>query len=134
MIAICSIIALNGATKDDVPGSPNYYVYRQVAFASIGFVLMLIFSRIDYSRLRELKYVVYGGMIGAVVVTYFVGTVTNGTLWMSGTGALLGGSVDELKVDGRVSLQRPVVTTGGVSVTEAGSLSVQNNGLYIRIP
>lgn len=63
-----------------------------------------------------------------------VGTVTNGTLWMSGTGALLGGNVDELKVDGRVTLQSPVVTTGGVVVNGGGSLSVQNNGLYIQIP
>ncbi len=63
-----------------------------------------------------------------------VGTVTNGTLWMSGTGATLGGSVDELKVDGRVTLQSPVVSTGGVAVGGTGSLSVQNNGLFIQIP
>jgi trimeric autotransporter adhesin len=63
-----------------------------------------------------------------------VGQVTNGTLWMSGTGALLGGSVDELKVDGRVTLQAPVVSTSGVSVGGTGSLSVQNNGLFVQIP
>jgi hypothetical protein len=63
-----------------------------------------------------------------------VGTVSNGTLFMRGPAATLGGSVDVLKVDGRVTLQRPVVTTGGVSVHEVGSLSVQNNGLYIQIP
>ncbi|HEU4560122.1 MAG TPA: hypothetical protein VFS20_19890 [Longimicrobium sp.] len=63
-----------------------------------------------------------------------VGTVANGTLWMSGTGVLLGGSVDDLKVDGRVTLQSPVVSTGGVSVGGTGSLSVQSNGLFIQIP
>ncbi|HEX8390911.1 MAG TPA: hypothetical protein VF665_01035 [Longimicrobium sp.] len=63
-----------------------------------------------------------------------VGTVTNGTLWMRGTGATLGGTVNRLKVDGRVALQRPVVSTGGVAVSGSGSLSVKNNGLFIRLP
>jgi hypothetical protein len=63
-----------------------------------------------------------------------VGTVSNGTLFMRGPAATLGGSVDELAVDGRVSLQRPVVSTGGVAVGGGGSLSTQGNGLYIQIP
>ncbi|HEU4560119.1 MAG TPA: hypothetical protein VFS20_19875 [Longimicrobium sp.] len=62
------------------------------------------------------------------------GQVTNGTLWMSGTGATLGGSVDKLNVDGRVTLQQPVMATGRVWVGGTGSLSVQNNGLFIHIP
>ena len=63
-----------------------------------------------------------------------VGAVTNGTLWMSGTGALLAGSVNKLKVDGRVSLERRVVTTGRVTVTGSGSLSVPDSLLSIQIP
>jgi hypothetical protein len=63
-----------------------------------------------------------------------VGTVSNGTLFMRGPAATLGGGVDKLNVDGRVSLQRPVVSTGRVSVSGTGSLSVQNNGLFIHIP
>lgn len=63
-----------------------------------------------------------------------VGSVTSGTLWMRGSGELLAGSVDALKVDGRVSLESPVVATGPVSVSGAGSLSVQDNALSIQIP
>lgn len=61
-----------------------------------------------------------------------VGAVTNGVLRMDGTGELLAGSVNRLAIDGRVSLERPVVSTGGVSVT--GSLSVADSVLSIQIP
>lgn len=63
-----------------------------------------------------------------------VGAVANGTLFMRGSGELLAGSVNALKVDGRVALERPVVATGPVSVSGAGSLSVQDSALSIQIP
>src|ERR1700742_2227732 len=59
-LVICSVIVLKGATADDIQGDPHYYVYRQLAFGGIGIVLMYGISRLDYSRLRELKYVLYG--------------------------------------------------------------------------
>lgn len=61
-----------------------------------------------------------------------VGAVTNGLLRMNGTGELLAGSVNRLAIDGRVSLERPVVATGAVSVS--GSLSVADSSLSIQIP
>jgi trimeric autotransporter adhesin len=61
-----------------------------------------------------------------------VGAVTNGVLRMDGTGELLAGSVNRLSIDGRVSLERRVVATGGVSVR--GSLSVADSLLSIQIP
>jgi len=78
-LVACSVVALNGATSDDVPGSPNYYVYRQLAFAGIGIVLMWACSRVDYSRLRELKYVLYGLMIASIALVYLLGAVTKGS-------------------------------------------------------
>ena len=51
----CSLIALKGATADDVPGQPYYYVERQAIYAGVGLVLMYGVSRLDYSRLRELQ-------------------------------------------------------------------------------
>ena len=54
-LAVCSVIVINGATTDDVPGAPDYYVVRQAIFAAVGVVLMYAASRLDYSRLRELK-------------------------------------------------------------------------------
>ena len=78
-LVVCSVIAIKGATADDVAGSPNYYVYRQIAFGGIGLVLMYLCSRVDYSRLRELKYVLYGFMIASIIVVYGLGAASKGS-------------------------------------------------------
>lgn len=58
----CSLVTLHVATRGQVPG-PSYYVERQALYAAGGLVLALILSLIDYSRLREYKYVLYGAMV-----------------------------------------------------------------------
>jgi rod shape determining protein RodA len=78
-IVACSLIALKGATGDDVEGQPNYFVYRQAVYAGVGLLLMFGLSRIDYSRLRELKYVTYGLLIFSIVAVYFLGTEVRGS-------------------------------------------------------
>ena len=78
-LVVCSVITLKGATADDIPGDPHYYVYRQIAFGAIGLVLMYGCSRVDYSRLRELKYVLYAFMVGSIVVVYALGTASHGS-------------------------------------------------------
>lgn len=78
-LVICSIVAINGATANDIPGQPNYYVDRQIAFGVIGLALMYGISRLDYSRLRELRHVLYGFMIASIVVVYALGTASNGS-------------------------------------------------------
>jgi rod shape determining protein RodA len=75
----CSCIAIKGATADDVPGDPNYYFERQIVYGAIGVVLMYALSRLDYSRLRELKYVLYGFLIGSIVLVFAVATATRGS-------------------------------------------------------
>jgi rod shape determining protein RodA len=47
-----SIIVVGSATHDDRAGDPNYFLYRQAAYAGVGFVLMLLITRFDHSRLR----------------------------------------------------------------------------------
>jgi rod shape determining protein RodA len=67
------------ATQDDIPGSPNYYLYRQIAYAGVGIVLMLLLSRLDYSRIREWKAGVYGLMIGLILLVYAIGFSARGS-------------------------------------------------------
>jgi rod shape determining protein RodA len=78
-LCVCSIIAIKGATADDVAGQPYYYVYRQAAFAGIGLLLMYGMSRLDYSRLRELRYPIYGFLIGSIIVVYAIGSASRGS-------------------------------------------------------
>jgi rod shape determining protein RodA len=78
-LVACSLMAIKSATADDVPGQPLYYVERQAIYAVVGLLLMYGLSRIDYSRLRELKYVTYGLMIGSIVLVLGLATATRGS-------------------------------------------------------
>jgi rod shape determining protein RodA len=78
-LVVCSCIALKGATADDIPGDPLYYFERQVVYGAIGVVLMYAISRLDYSRLRELKYVLYGFLIGSILLVFGLATATRGS-------------------------------------------------------
>ncbi len=78
-LVVCSCIAIKGATADDVPGEPLFYVERQIAYGVVGVLLMYAISRLDYSRLRELKYVIYGFMVSSIVLVFGVATATRGS-------------------------------------------------------
>jgi rod shape determining protein RodA len=73
-----SIYVVGAATQDDIPGDPNYYLYRQAVFAGVGLVLMVLISRFDYSRLREWKLGVYTLMIASILLVYAMGVSTRG--------------------------------------------------------
>ena len=78
-LVAASLIAIDGATRNDIDGDPNYYVHRQAAYAVIGLVLMYAVSRLDYSRLRELRYPIYGLLLGIILLVLVIGGVTRGT-------------------------------------------------------
>ncbi|MGZ8647764.1 MAG: FtsW/RodA/SpoVE family cell cycle protein, partial [Solirubrobacteraceae bacterium] len=73
-----SLIALNSATANDIPGDPDYYVLRQGIYAGVGIVLMYAASRLDYSRLRELRYPMYGLLLLLILVVLAIAGVTRG--------------------------------------------------------
>ena len=47
-LVAASIYTIHKATFGDIPGAPNYYVNRQLIYAGVGVVLMLLVSRFDY--------------------------------------------------------------------------------------
>jgi rod shape determining protein RodA len=78
-----SIFVVANATQDDIPGSPNYYFYRQLAYGLVGVVLMFVLSRFDYSRLREWRFGIYGTMIGLILLVLALGSAARGsTRWI----------------------------------------------------
>jgi rod shape determining protein RodA len=81
VIGICaaSLVTLTGATSDDIPGDPHYYVNRQAVYFVVGLVLAVILARIDYSRLRATKYVVYGMLIVSILAVQALGSVARGS-------------------------------------------------------
>ena len=78
-LVACSLYTIATATQDDIAGSPYYFVIRQAAYCAVGFGLMLLLSRFDYSRLREWRAGLYGVMIAGILLVYALGSVSRGS-------------------------------------------------------
>lgn len=78
-LAVCSLMAVGAATADDIPGDPGYFVQRQAAYFVVGSFAAVLLWRMDYSRLRELKYPVYGALIVTLLAVRVLGDVSRGS-------------------------------------------------------
>jgi rod shape determining protein RodA len=76
---VCSVFTIASATEDDIPGDPDHYLVRQLAYAVVGIVLMLLVSRFDYSRLREWRIGLYATLIGTILLVFAVAGATRGS-------------------------------------------------------
>ena len=74
-----SVFTLGQATTHDVPGNPNYYVDRQALYGVLGVVGMLLLSRIDYSRFRELRVGIYTFLCTSVALVFVFGFAARGS-------------------------------------------------------
>ena len=77
-LGVCSVLTIGRATADDIPGDPNFYVKRQLIYLAAGTVIAVITWRLDYSRLRELKYVIYGALIASILAVMVLGSDAKG--------------------------------------------------------
>jgi rod shape determining protein RodA len=77
-LVAASLYVVKRATMDDIPGDPNYYLYRQAGYAGVGLVLMYLLSRFDYSRLREWKWGIYGFTIASILLVFAAGASARG--------------------------------------------------------
>jgi rod shape determining protein RodA len=78
-LVAAGVFVVQKATADDIPGDPNYYMYRQLTYAGVGLVLMYVLSRVDYSRLREWSIGLYGFMIAGILLVYAMGVSARGS-------------------------------------------------------
>jgi rod shape determining protein RodA len=78
-LCVASLVTIGGATADDIAGDPHYYVNRQAVYFVVGAVLAVVLARVDYSRLRGAKYVVYGLLIASIVAVSALGSVARGS-------------------------------------------------------
>jgi rod shape determining protein RodA len=74
-----SVFTLGQATQNDVPGSPDYYLDRQAIYALLGIVGMLVMTRIDYSRFRELRVGIYTFLCASVALVFVFGFAARGS-------------------------------------------------------
>jgi rod shape determining protein RodA len=72
-LGICSIVTLGAATRNLVAGQPRYYVDRQATYLVVGLVLMVVLSRVDYSRLRHMMYGIYTALLLSILAVLGLG-------------------------------------------------------------
>jgi rod shape determining protein RodA len=77
-LGIASVITLGTATREAIPGNPDYYVNRQTVYLAIGLVFMVVLARVDYSKLRQLKNGIYGLLILSILAVLGLGHAANG--------------------------------------------------------
>jgi rod shape determining protein RodA len=78
-LVAASVYSVRTGTANDIAGQPNYYMYRQLAYAGVGVALMLLLTRFDYSRLRDWKFGVYGFLIVSILLVYVLGVSARGS-------------------------------------------------------
>jgi rod shape determining protein RodA len=76
-ICACSLVTLS--TVQDAGLGHDYYMKRQAIYCVAGGLLSILLSRVDYSRIRELKYGVYGFLIASVIAVMMLGSVARGS-------------------------------------------------------
>jgi len=74
-----SVFTLGQATTHDVPGNPHYYFNRQAIYGVIGVIAMLVLSRIDYSRFRELRVGIYSFVCVSIALVFVFGYAALGS-------------------------------------------------------
>jgi rod shape determining protein RodA len=74
-----SVFTLATSTRNEIAGSPFYFVERQALYAVAGIALMLGVSRIDYTRLRSLRVTIYAAMVGSIALVLVGGAAVRGS-------------------------------------------------------
>src|SRR3954454_15721492 len=77
-LVACSLVTIKGASANDWQGDPLHFVKRQAVYAGLGLVLMFIVARLDCSRLRELRYPLYGILIVSIISVLGLARATRG--------------------------------------------------------
>jgi rod shape determining protein RodA len=74
-----SVFTLATSTRSEIAGRPLFFVERQSIYAITGIALMIAVSRIDYTRLRELRLTIYAVMVGSIALVFLGGTAVRGS-------------------------------------------------------
>jgi len=72
-IAVFGLVMVYSATRTIFAFEPTYYLKRQLIYLLLGVALMVICAVVDYRRLEEWGYVLYGGVVAALVGVFVIG-------------------------------------------------------------
>jgi rod shape determining protein RodA len=84
LLAVGSLVAyglwaISGVTRFDIPGDPDYYVWRQAIAAGLGVVALVIAVAVPTSLLARGWRVLYGGTVALMVLVFALGEVVRGS-------------------------------------------------------
>ena len=72
-LAAIGAVMVYSATRSVYPLEPTYYLKRQVLYVAVGLVIGLVCAVVDYRRLEELGYPLYGVVILSLLAVFAVG-------------------------------------------------------------
>ena len=76
-ICACSLVTLATVKVDGYP--EGFFMQRQAVFFAVGAVIALVLSRVDYSRLRELRWGIFALMIASLLAVMAFGDIARGS-------------------------------------------------------
>jgi rod shape determining protein RodA len=78
------IYVIKAATRDDVPGAPDYYFTRQLAYLVLGLAALALVLVVDLDRLGRAYWTLWGGLCAAVAMVFVLGSSIRGSnRWIS---------------------------------------------------
>jgi rod shape determining protein RodA len=76
--------AISGVTQFDVPGAPQHYLQRQIVYAVVGCVALVIGVLIDPDMYRRYWRPIFVGTVGLIAIVLVVGRAARGsTRWIN---------------------------------------------------
>jgi len=122
LLAAIGAVMVYSATRLGT-AEPRYYLDRQIAYAVVGIVVMIVVAAIDYRRYEEWGYVLYGLAVLALAAVFVIGSAGN---------AVTDGSSVRWFSFGSVQLQPSEFGVLGVIIGIAVYLSRHQENLGLR--
>jgi rod shape determining protein RodA len=70
---------LNAVTRNDIPGDPDYYTFRQEIYVAVGAIVLAVFTAIDPDVYRRYRRFLYGLAILLLLVVFPLGERVRGS-------------------------------------------------------
>ena len=84
VLTVIGFVMVYSASKGIYPAEPNYFLKRQIAYAIVGLIAMIVCATVDYRRLEDFGYYIYGIVVIALAGVIAVGHSQNGSQrWIS---------------------------------------------------
>jgi rod shape determining protein RodA len=83
-LTVIGLVMVYSASKGIYPAEPNYFLKRQIAYAIVGVIAMIVCATLDYRRLEDLGYYIYAVVVLALAGVIAIGHSENGSQrWIS---------------------------------------------------